>query len=382
MAKRSKVRDDEDFYDDQSAASQIKTRIVTKYFAAWSKIMIANLKRFGGKHIAYIDLYCGPGRYRSGAPSTPVLVLTEVVKNPDLNKALVAIFNDKEREHIDALEKNIAAIPDIDKLSVKPQLMCSEVDEAFEEYFGSTSIVPTFTFVDPFGYKGVTLQLLKAMLKDFGCDLVLFFSYNRINAALTNDIVEDHVVALFGGKKRVQALRIALAGKKPFIREMLILESFSEALKKMGFQFVLPFSFMQAERKRTSHYLIFVCKNKLGYRIMKEIMAAESSENEQGVPSFGYAPALSEDETPLLFELSRPIEELGQQLLNIYAGQELTTLEIHDDHNVDKPFILKNYKDALSKLLEEGKITTDRQPGRKGTFADSIKVTFPKREVT
>jgi hypothetical protein len=69
----------------------------------------------------------------------------------------------------------------------------------------------------------------------------------------------------------------------------------------MGFRYVLPFSFMQEKRKRTSHYIIFVCKNKLGYKVMKDIMAAESSELEQGVASFSYVPAINEEQTPLLF---------------------------------------------------------------------------------
>lgn len=371
--------EEEDFYDAQSPASQIKTRIVTKYFKFWSGVMIGNLKRTGGKHLAYMDFYCGPGTYKDGSPSTPVLILTEAAKTPALREMLVTLFNDKEKDHIEKLTKNIEAIPNIESMASKPIVSCGEVGKAFEDHFSETSIVPTFTFVDPFGYKGVTLKLLKAMLKDFGCDLVLFFSYNRINAALTNDIVEDHIVALFGGKERVEALRKALEGKKPAEREVIILENFSEAIKDMGFRFVLPFSFMQPKRKRTSHYLIFVCKNKLGYKVMKEIMAVESSENDQGVASFGYVPALSEEQTPLLFELSRPLDELGDRLLDTFAGRKITTEKIYDEHNIDTQFTLKNYKEALKKLLEEEKITTNRKP-KKGTFADDIEITFPPKE--
>jgi three-Cys-motif partner protein len=371
--------EEEDFYDAQSPASQIKTRIVTKYFGFWSGHMVGVLKRTGGKSLAYMDFYCGPGTFKDGSPSTPVLILREAAKSPDLRERLVTLFNDKEQKHIDKLVENIAAVPNIEGLANKPIVSCSEVGKAFEDHFATTSIVPTFTFVDPFGYKGVTLKLLQAMLKDWGCDLVLFFSYNRINAALTNNIVEDHITALFGGKDRVAALVKSLEGKKPAEREVHILESFSRALKDMGFKFVLPFSFMQPKRKRTSHYLIFVCKDKLGYKVMKEIMAKESSENDQGVASFGYVPALSEEQTPLLFELTRPLDELGALLLKTYAGKKMTTKEIYDDHNVDKPFTLKNYKDALKALLAEGKIATERVP-KKGTFADDILVEFPAKE--
>ena len=46
---------------------------------------------------------------------------------------------------------------------------------------------------------------------------------------------------------------------------------------------------------------------------MKEIMAQASSQQMQGVASFEYSPATSQQ--PLLFELSKPIDELENVLL-------------------------------------------------------------------
>jgi hypothetical protein len=174
-----------------------------------------------------------------------------------------------------------------------------------------------------------------------------------------------------------------MKGKRPVEREALILEAFSQTIQEMGFKYVLPFTFMQANRNRTSHYLIFVCKNSLGYKVMKDIMAAESSEFEQGVASFGYSKSLSEEQTPLLFELSRPLDELGQQLLNTFAGETLTMEQVFNQHNVGTPFVKKNYKDVLIDLEEQKKIITEPSKRRKIkgrlTFADGVRVTFPKK---
>jgi len=52
---------------------------------------------------------------------------------------------------------------------------------------------------------------------------------------------------------------------------------------------------------------------------MKEIMAAESSLHEQGVPSFHYSPA--DIRFPLLFELNRPLDDLEEMLLTGFAGR-------------------------------------------------------------
>jgi hypothetical protein len=115
---------------------------------------------------------------------------------------------------------------------------------------------------------------------------------------------------------------------------------------------------------------------------MKEIMAGESSTAAQGVPSFEYNPAATL-EHPLLFELSRPLDDLADMLLRDFAGKIRTMKAIYEQHNVDTPYISSNYKEILAKLEDEGKIQVnppaDRRPKRKGkvTFADRVKVTFP-----
>jgi hypothetical protein len=131
---------------------------------------------------------------------------------------------------------------------------------------------------------------------------------------------------------------------------------------------------------RTSHHLFFVSKHPLGYGIMKGIMAGESSSSQQGVASFQYSPA--DERFPLLFALTRPLDQLADQLLEDFAGRQLTVAEISELHNVGTPFILANYKAALLSLEAGGKITCDpaERRMRKGekTMADHAKVTFPR----
>lgn len=368
---------DDDFYDAQSEVSQIKTRIVTKYFAFWARVMVPFAKRHGGR-LAYFDLYAGPGRYQDGTPSTPLEILQTAIGNPDLCKMLLTYFNDSDPEHCADLEKNIDGLEGIDRLKHRPVVFNAEVDQDFETAFADIALVPSFSFVDPWGYKGVSLQLLHGMLKDWGCDLILFFSYNRINAAVSNPVFDEHTVGLFG-ESRLVRLRDMVEGKRPLEREALVLEAFTEALGDMGFEFVLPFTFKRPDMKRTSHHLVFVTKHPFAYTVMKEIMAAESSEASQGVPTFTYTKSLSSDETPLLYMLERPIDELGEMLLADFAGRTMRMKEIFEQHHVGRRFIERNYKAALIQLELDGKISTNPSKRRKGTFADHVQVTFPNR---
>jgi len=371
----------DDFYDAQSEASLIKARIVTKYFGFWTKVMIPHAKKWAGG-LAYLDLYAGPGRYDDGSRSTPLLILEQALENQDLCRFLSTIFND--REHAQRLRENIRSLPGIERLERQPQVFDLDIDAGFSPIF-SKPLPPSFSFIDPFGYKGVTLKLLRGMLKDWGCDLILFFSYARINAAINNEIFDEHTLALFG-EQRLLSLRERVRDRAPTEREALILESFSQALTELGFQYVLPFTFKRPGQERTSHHLIFVTKAKLAYNVMKDIMAAESSEFDQGVPSFAYTKSLDEHETPLLFSLDRPLEHLAEDLLNDFAGRTLSTRDVFEKHSVGKRYVLRNYRDALRKLEEEKKITanppSDKRPGRKGqvTFSEKVIVTFPDKK--
>jgi len=141
----------------------------------------------------------------------------------------------------------------------------------------------------------------------------------------------------------------------------------------------LPFRFKNECGTRTTHHLIFVSKNFRGYEIMKGIMAKESSERLQGVPSFEYNPASRQ--YPLLFDLARPLDELEGMLLSKYAGCQLTMKKIYEGHNVGTPYVSKNYKDVLMKLEIDGKIRCEPPASkrRKNTFSDKTLVIFPKQ---
>lgn len=369
------------FFDETREQSIAKATIVSKYFWAWAKVIIPTVKSRRGR-IAYIDLFAGPGRYKDGTKSTPILILEKAIQDKDMREMLVTVFNDADGNNSKSLEKAIEALPGIDTLKHKPEINNEEVGEEIVKMFEQMRLVPTLFFVDPWGYKGLSLRLVNSVLKDWGCDCIFFFNYNRISMGLSNKFVEEHMNALFG-KERADALRVRLSRMQTAERELAIVEEIAQALKEMGGKYVLPFRFKNNNGTRTSHHLIFVSKHVKGYEIMKNIMATESSKVDQGVPSFEYSPA--DISQPLLFELTRPLDDLTDMLLTAYADRQLTVRQIYEEHNVGRPYILKNYKDVLKRLETDGKIRVDppadKRRSRKGevTLGDETKVTFPRR---
>jgi len=367
--------DETSFFDESREQSRVKAEIVGKYFWAWANVIMPTVKRRRGK-IAYIDLFAGPGRYDDGTKSTPVLILEQAIKNPDLCEMLVTIFNDVDAQNKQSLKRAINQIPHIAELKNTPQVFNEDVGERIVQMFETMQLAPTLFFVDPWGYKGLSLKLINSVLKDWGCDCVFFFNYNRINMGLSNPAVRTHMNALFGDV-RADQLRLRLKNLSPVERELTIVEELTKALGEMGGKFVLPFTFKTEQGNRTSHHLIFVTKHFKGYEIMKDIMARESSEAQQGVPSFEYNPASSHQ--PLLFEFSRPLDELQNLLRSHFTGKRLTMLEVYREHSVGRRYVKANYKKTLLNLEQGGKIKTEppAKERKTGTFGDKVIVTFP-----
>ena len=364
------------FFKTKSDESAVKARIVEKYFSVWSKVVAPTAKKRGNK-LGYIDLFAGPGRYRDGSASTPIMVLQSAVRDPDLSQMLVSFFNDQDENHTRTLESEIAKIENINSLKYPPVIRCSAIGDTVAEFLNATRLIPSFSFVDPFGYKGLSLKIVNGVIKDWGCDCVFFFNYNRINAGLSNRNVTKHMAALFGETLAKQLMQ-RLKGLKPHQREALVLESLTQAIKTLGGSYVLPFRFKSHTGKRTKHCLIFVSKHFKGYDIMKKIMSSESSSREQGVPSLEYSTAL--EQTPLLTSLTQPLKFLEEQLRVGFSGLSISFEDLYQKHSVDTPFIRANYREIILKLEMEGAVQCVPAKRAKGTLAGRVLIHFSRLE--
>lgn len=370
------------FFDESREQSQIKAAIVYEYFWVWAKIIMPTAKARGNK-IAYIDLFAGPGRYTDDAntKSTPIKVLEKAIQEPDMRQMLVTTFNDLNTDNTESLEKSISELDGIGTLRYKPKIYNYEVGDQIVQMFEGNRDIPTLFFVDPWGYKGLSLRLINSVLKNWGCDCIFFFNYNRINMGLENDAVEEHMNALFG-KERADELRKRLEPLGPNERELTIVNEIAEALKEMGGKYVLPFRFRSEKGNRTSHHLIFVSKHFKGYDVMKGVMAKRSSTSNEDVSSFEYN--VASERQPMLFGFRpRPINDLKASLLKRYTGKTLAMEAIYQEHSVDTFYVDRNYKEALRQLEAEGKIIAnppaDKRRKVKGevSFGPTVSVTFP-----
>jgi three-Cys-motif partner protein len=165
----------DNFFDESREQSRIKATIVAKYFWAWANVILSQVKKQPNGRIAYIDLFAGPGRYVDGTKSTPILILEQAINDTDMRNRLVAIFNDADKNNTQSLEKAIEELPNVGLLKYKPVVHNREVGQQIVAMFEQLKRVPTLFFVDPWGYKGLSLQLINSVLQNWGCDCIFFF---------------------------------------------------------------------------------------------------------------------------------------------------------------------------------------------------------------
>ena len=197
-------------------------------FSAWANVIMHSVNAKPAAKLPISTSTLAPAATRMAPHRRHLLVLEKAIAHPKMSQMLVAHFNDVDKNLTDTLQNEINKLPGVEKLKYKPQVPAAKSMKMPRNFSQKLDLVPSFTFIDPFGYKGLSLRIVKGVIKDWGCDCVFFFNYNRINAGLTNDAVKQHIDALFG-EDRAEEMRVAVKDKTPAMREAFILEQLARA---------------------------------------------------------------------------------------------------------------------------------------------------------
>lgn len=347
---------DTSFFDVPSEQSRIKIKIVVDYFKSWSSIIDNKWNK--NIPMGYVDLFCGPGKYNDGSESVPLQLINYVMNNPPICERMYFLFNDVNEDSLDNL-RNCVSIIAKDNSLVDHIVFSNRMIEfnTAQRFHIKDENMPILSFVDPFGYKGLTIDLINKLIQNRGSDCIFFFNYNRINMALSNNNIFDaHLNGIFGS--RTQELKQALKGLTPNQREPKILEALVEALCQGNSNYVIPFKFYSKEMIRTSHFIVFVTKHPMGCKVMKNIMYNNSAKDADGVASFEFKDSNNfSNEYEQLSIFNRPFDSLCSELLEY--NQSYSVQEICDKYDKDfkSRFVGRNVKDALIKLEADGKIS-------------------------
>lgn len=373
----------ENFFAEQSEASKIKSQIVSKYLDGWSLIIGSWAPK-----LVYADFFAGRGRYEDGKPSTPLEAITNVASRPKLVGKVQMVFNEFNEDFHRQLSDNVLCHEQTSSLAFKPIIQNNDFQglpaiEQLRNWLGlpsSGTLPPSLVFVDPWGYKGLSLQHLSDILKHKGCEIIFFFNYNRINGALSNSFMKKHMALLFGQEKADSLKKeLGLIKKRPTAREAIIIKAVKQVLlSHLAPKQVFVQDFRFKKGNRISHHVIFATTHPKGFGLMKDIMSTESASYPDGLPSYQYSQNPSNQ-----FGLFDGLVVIGQQLLSFYSGRSLTHKEVYDNHQFTGPYTSKNYKDALLWLEETRQVIVkpERSMRRlyngRPTLGENVMITFP-----
>ncbi len=347
------------FFKTAQPHSVLKAEIVSKYVIGWANIIVRGKLHFKKEARAYVvDLFSGCGQYEDGTKSTPIKIIEAVLQADYLRDNLILRFNDNEPEMIERLKIHVAALPGIASLRNKigyttHDAESPEVLSWFTKNHQGLRL-PMVVFIDPFGYKEISRELLRSMIQIPQSDILFFFNYRRVNAALGNEQFESNMNKIFG-PERVQVIKAELARVRPAERNEIIIRHLDESLREIGANFVVPFMVVQEDEEHVSHYIVGITKHEKGFELMKKVLRQHTTMGPRSKAKFGHDLASVErDKQHNMFDaLPDPIGELATQVHKAYAGRISTFGQLYKQHHPTTNYTESEYKSAIRRLLHD-----------------------------
>ena len=356
--RRCDVKKPADFFRLAQPHSSVKSDIVAKYFGAWLHI----IKKQTGT-LTYLDLFSGRGYYEDGTPSTPIKILDKINEQPDVYDRLKVHFYEKDNELRVHLNNYVKQHSVFSKLRFKPTVHPDEINRSLVEALPANKM--TFSFIDPCGYQNLSVELLAAVVKNWGSDCLFYLSTSGIRRNIDKKHQRDFMVEIFneGGLERLED---GLATQGSLIqRDSLILKELNSNLNRHVKIYMISFAMEYEQNQSTSHYLVFICKHSKGFELMKDIMSVYSLKDASDIPLWIYSTLKSD--VPVQGELFNDrMQSLKKDVLQDFRGQRLQVgIVVEHCHILKYLYTEKNIKAALMELENTNELTIDKPRERR-----------------
>lgn len=346
----------EEFFDIQTDSSRIKANIVANYFPSYCKI----INRARQDTIVYLDLFSGPGVYKDGSWSTPMLIGDAVAKDEALKDIVLLMFNDNA--YIEQLKNNFHSHFPQGSFKHPPRFGDKTVgdDDKIKEFLikkhEKKNPRPTLLFFDPWGYKGIDTKELSEFLQNWGNEIFLFVNIKRIHAAIQNDKFDQLMALLFPTTiekiKHERRYKASVHERLSLIIDHLANEFKTNIPRGL---YHTAFKFQEEDSSATSHYIIHFTKHPKGYELVKQTyynfdnIGADLEKD--GTYTFdakkmNYSAGLGFDFT------EDNLKNLSEALMKRYTGRTITARKLFEEHQINTKYCATHYAKTLRKMVE------------------------------
>ncbi len=262
--------------------TQAKHEILRRYLGAWFPILIQHFQR-----VRIIDGFAGPGEYENGQPGSPLIALDVLLKH---SSRAVRRAIDEDKMELMFIEQDARRSTYLQQrlLEQRQELDCpanlqtpiitgtfavemKKILQIMQREQADGKIVPTFVFIDPFGYSHAPLNIITQIINLTSCEVLITFMAEEINRFLDVDYrtKELHYDALFGTDQWRQITKETAKSAERMSRQHDLYRH--QLLNVSKARYVRSFR-MRNNHNSTDYFLFFATNNLRGLQEMKRAM--------------------------------------------------------------------------------------------------------------
>lgn len=363
--------------------TKIKHKLLKDYISPWMNILFQHQKRCGFPEILlYFDGFSGPGIYYEdntktatclGSPAIVADIANKYIEEK-LSRKVFIICIDKEKECVEKLKtlldsaNKYGQVWEVHHAEFKDK--ATTILDKIDGY--GLGKQPMFFFIDPFGYSGYPLALIKRIIQYPRAEIFINFMVHDL-VRFCEDITKEAVLLEQFGCNDFNKIGTY---SNPEEKQAFLLKLYTEqSLTKLaGAEFVMPFRINTPRQgTRPRYYMIHVSKNYAALKLMKDRMA-KISDSEYEFHAIGIKPAMQD------FFIDSEDVKLQKKLLNFIktsSGANNNYENIESWAYINTCGVSKTIKYSIVELEKKKKVNVTRLPRqRANTVADGAVIEF------
>lgn len=229
-----------------------KHLVLENYLKAWFPIL--GMGNRNGR-ILFIDGFAGPGEYEGGEEGSPVVAMRALAKHSARSRIeaeVVFLFIEKDPQRAAHLEDlvdrwgpKLPRTAEVHVLRGSFDSLMAELLDHLEKQKGR--MAPALVMMDPFGVKGIPIQIIQRILGNPTCEVYVTFMWEPINMRMTTPEFEGHMTDMFGTQDWKEAIGLSGEERKTFLHEL-----YRRQLKANGAKQVVHFHLLKGAQLKYS----------------------------------------------------------------------------------------------------------------------------------
>ncbi|MDR3638554.1 MAG: three-Cys-motif partner protein TcmP [Isosphaeraceae bacterium] len=342
-----------------------KHRLLRKYLDAWLPI----LAQAGYRRILLVDGFAGPGRYRGGEDGSPIIMLKAFLEHRSRavisRSELLYFFIERDGARLEHLLGEISTLMPTPPANVKVRPIRGEFREVMADVLAQVGLpVPTFVFIDPFGYEQNRVELTSSILGYSTCEVLVYLPTRFIARFMAEPDTAEALSHLYGGQEWRDGIDLTGRARLDFLRDLFATKLRRSATHVRSFEI--------ATAGGGGYDLFFATNSRRGLEKMKDAMWAVDPERGER-----FRDTTRRDQL-VLFEPEPDPIPLLRLLQHRFGREPFTVQEAVDFVLFDTAYHPGKHLKRMTLMPAEarGELVVDRGAARRGSYPEGAVLRF------